>query len=73
MSLGKQIVELLHAPRWQLTLANRPAGEAIRVLAWLGPEKAAAAAQTLKRKLVRQNLANWRPQPPNSRLGLPSW
>src|SRR5574337_480786 len=24
MSLGKQIVELRHAPRWQLTLASRP-------------------------------------------------
>ncbi len=51
MSLGKQIVELRHAPRWQLAMAHQPAGEAVRALAWLGPEKAEAALQTLKRKL----------------------
>jgi hypothetical protein len=51
MSLGKQVVELRHAPRWQLALANRPAGEAVRALAWLGPEVAEAALKTLKRKM----------------------
>lgn len=51
MSLGKQVVELRHAPRWQLALANKPAGEAVRALAWLGPERAEAALRTLKRKL----------------------
>ena len=51
MRLGKQVVELRHAPRWQLALANRPAGEAVRALAWLGPEKAEAALTTLKRKM----------------------
>lgn len=51
MRLGKQVVELRHAPRWQLVLANRPAGEAVRALAWLGPEKAEAALTTLKRRM----------------------
>lgn len=51
MSLGKQIVELHHAPRWQLAMAHRPAGQAVRALAWLGPERAESALQTLKRKL----------------------
>lgn len=51
MSLGKQIVELRHAPRWQLAMAHRPAGEAVRALAWLGPEKVETALKTLKRKL----------------------
>ena len=51
MNLGKQVVELRHAPRWQLTLANRPAGEAVRALAWLGPDKAEEALKTLKRKM----------------------
>jgi len=51
MNLGKQVVELRHAPRWQLAMAQRPAGEAVRALAWLGPEKAAAALSALKRKL----------------------
>ena len=51
MNLGKQIVELRHAPRWQLALAHRPAGQAVRALAWLGPERAESALQALKRKL----------------------
>lgn len=51
MNLGKQIVELRHAPRWQLAMPHRPAGVAVRALAWLGPEKAEKALQTLKRKL----------------------
>jgi hypothetical protein len=51
MTLGKQRVELQHAPRWQLALANRPAGQAVRALAWLGPEKAETALKTLKGKL----------------------
>lgn len=51
MNLGKQIVELRHAPRWQLAMAHRPAGQAVRALAWLGPERAESALQTLKRKL----------------------
>ena len=51
MSLGKQVVELRHAPRWQLALAEKPAGEVVRALAWLGPEKAEAALHTLKRNL----------------------
>lgn len=52
MRLGTQIVELRHAPRWQLALAQRPVGEAIRALAWLGPDGAEAALRTLKRKLA---------------------
>jgi hypothetical protein len=51
MNLGKQVVELRHAPRWQLALAYKPAGQAVRALAWLGPEKAEAALKTLKQKL----------------------
>jgi hypothetical protein len=49
--LGKQVVELRHAPRWQLAMAQRPAGQAVRALAWLGPERAEAALRTLKGKL----------------------
>ncbi|MEJ6788150.1 DUF6088 family protein [Brevundimonas sp. BR2-1] len=50
-SVGKQTVEFQHAPAWQLLLADRPAGEAARALAWLGPDKAGMALETLKRKL----------------------
>lgn len=51
LSLGKQAIELRHAPRWQLILPDRPAGEVVRAMAWLGPEKAVSALETLKRKL----------------------
>lgn len=51
MNLGKQVVEFRHAPRWQLALAQKTAGQAVRALAWLGAEKAEHALQTLKRKL----------------------
>jgi len=53
MTLGKRTVELRHAPRWQLALGNRPAGEAVRALAWLGPGRAESALVLLKRKLPR--------------------
>ncbi|MDB5550465.1 MAG: hypothetical protein JWL86_449 [Rhizobium sp.] len=46
INLGRQVVALRHAPRWQLALAQRPAGDAVRALAWLGPEKAEAALHT---------------------------
>lgn len=51
LRLGKQKVELRHAPPWQLMLADRPAGQAVRALAWLGPERSEAALRTLKRRL----------------------
>lgn len=69
MSFGRQTAELRHAPRWQLAMAHRPAGQAVRALAWLGPEKAEAALQTLKRKLppsAFSELVTVAPQ-------LPSW
>lgn len=53
LQLGRQVVELKHAPRWQLALPGRPAGEAVRALAWLGPAKAEAAVRKLKKKLPK--------------------
>ncbi len=51
MCVGKQKIELRHVPRWQLALADRPAGAVVRALAWLGPERADAALVALKRKI----------------------
>jgi hypothetical protein len=51
LKLGAQVVELKHAPGWQLIKAGEPAGEAVRALAWLGPAHAPEALKTLKRKL----------------------
>lgn len=51
LNLGRQVIELRHAPRWQLAFPGRPAGEAVRALAWLGPSRARAARASLKRAL----------------------
>ena len=51
MCVGKQKIELRHVPRWQLALADRPAGAVVRARAWLGPERADAALVALKRKI----------------------
>ena len=39
LHFGLSIVELRHAPRWQLAAPHRKAGDVIRALAWLGPEE----------------------------------
>lgn len=52
LSVGNQTVEFKHAPAWQLLLPGRLAGDAVRALAWLGPDKAQTAIATLKRKLA---------------------
>ncbi len=57
LKLGAQTVELRHVPRWQLTLAERPAGAVIRVLAWGGRERGRALAAQLKSKLSPETLA----------------
>jgi hypothetical protein len=69
LKLGAKIVELRHAPRWQLTLADRPAGAVIRALAWGGRECSRALSAQLKSKLspetvrelssVRGQLPTW--------------
>lgn len=52
LQLGKQLVELRHAPAWQLALPGRQAGSAIRALAWMGPEHASNAIEALRSKLA---------------------
>jgi DNA-binding GntR family transcriptional regulator len=69
LKLGSRSVELRHAPKWQLTLANRPAGEAIRALAWLGEAHAPAALQTLSHRLPTEALA----EIIGARPRLPTW
>lgn len=51
LNLGRQTVELRHAPRWQLALGDKASGQAVRALAWLGPHKAIGALVPLKAKL----------------------
>lgn len=52
LNLGRQTVELRHAPRWQLALGNKASGQAVRALAWLGPEEATGALRILQAKLT---------------------
>jgi Family of unknown function (DUF6088) len=56
LHFGAQTVELQHAPRWQLSLAGRPAGDAIRALAWLGQGQSRAMTSKLGRALSAQTL-----------------
>ncbi len=56
LRLGRQSVEMRHAPAWQLVLAGRPAGEILRALAWLGPSKAEGALLSLRRTLPASDL-----------------
>jgi hypothetical protein len=52
LNLGRQAVELRHAPRWQLALGSKISGQAVRALAWLGPDEAPKALQILRSKLT---------------------
>ena len=49
--LGRERIELRHAPPWQLALAGRRAGEAIRALAWLGRDRAGAVTGVVPQRL----------------------
>jgi hypothetical protein len=69
LRLGKQVIELQHAPSWQLTLAKEPAGEIVRALAWAGPERAQKILKEIERKVPRSEL-----QKLNQHLSLfPTW
>lgn len=69
LSIGGREVELRHAPAWQLILAHRVAGAAVRALSWAGPERAREIVISLKARLspgdVRELLA--------ARSRLPTW
>ena len=52
LNLGRQAVELRHAPRWQLALGSKTSGQVVRALAWLGPDEAPKALQILRSKLT---------------------
>ncbi len=69
LKLGEQSVELRHAPKWQLTLATRPAGQAIRALAWFGEARAGEALGMLWPQMPTGE----RQQIINARDSLPTW
>ncbi len=69
LKLGAQMVEFRHAPIWQLIFPRRVAGEVVRALAWLGPEKAAEAIRKLRVKLPSSELK----EVVSARSRLPTW
>ncbi|MBK9442176.1 MAG: hypothetical protein IPN53_13080 [Comamonadaceae bacterium] len=69
LKLGAQMVEFRHAPIWQLIFPGRAAGDVVRALAWLGPEKAAEAIRRLRSKLPSSELE----EVASARARLPTW
>ena len=69
LKLGAQLVEFRHAPIWQLVFPGRAAGEVVRALAWLGPEKAREAIEKLRAKLPASQLK----EVASARPRLPTW
>jgi hypothetical protein len=57
LTLGKQVVELRHAPPWLLALPGRPAGALIRALAWMGPDLAGKAIESIRGRLAEPERA----------------
>jgi hypothetical protein len=69
LKLGRSEVLVKHAPRWMLSLGARPAGAAVRALAWIGPTHASESLASLRRTLPQpewQALAS-------ARATLPGW
>ena len=69
LALGGLTVELRHAPRWQLAAPNRPAGEVVRALSWLGPSEVVAGLDAIGRKLSPEDLQELAA----SRAVMPAW
>ena len=78
LNFGSSLVELRHAPRWQLMAPNRKAGDVIRALAWLGPVEVEDGLEAVFPTLrdedrdelssARATMPNWMAQPVSARL-----
>ena len=69
LKLGAQTVELRHVPGWQVSLAGRPAGDAIRALAWFGRGQSG----TMTRKLGKTLSPTTLKELSEARGRLPTW
>ena len=69
LKFGRQVVELRHAPRWQLQAPLRPAGAAVRALAWLGPGEVEEGLKQVARRLSPADLQELA----ELRTGMPMW
>jgi hypothetical protein len=69
VKLGRSEVLVKHAPRWMLALGVRPAGAAVRALAWIGPMHVGESLASLRRTLPK---AEWQTLA-SARATLPGW
>ena len=69
LKLGEVTVDLRHAPRWQLVAPHRSAGDAVRALAWLGPQEVEEGLGVICRKLSAEDLEELA----ESRAMMPAW
>ena len=69
LRLLAQNIHLRHAPRWQLVAPGRPAGLAVRALAWLGPREVEEGLESIGPALSETDLAELAA----ARGILPSW
>jgi hypothetical protein len=69
LHLGKRIIDVRHAPRWQLSLGSSRAGMAVRAMAWLGKEHLGEVLAKLRQKLSSED---WE-KLAAARASLPSW
>ncbi|WP_194726364.1 DUF6088 family protein [Noviherbaspirillum malthae] len=69
LHLGKRIIDIRHAPRWQLILGASRAGMAVRAMAWLGKEHLGEVMPKLRRQLPSED---WE-KLTAARASLPSW
>lgn len=66
---GRRTVTVRHAESWKLVLPGRPAGAAVRALAWLRRDEVPQALKTLQRKLPQEEIRELL----NARGVMPGW
>lgn len=69
LRLFAQVIRLRHAPRWQLVAPGRPAGLAVRAMAFLGPNEIEDGLGAIKQSLTQGDLDELAA----TRAILPSW
>ena len=66
---GAQEIRLRHTPQWKLVSPYRPAGTAVRALAWLGPQEVEEALEQIIPQLSDEDLDEL----VAARAGMPAW
>jgi hypothetical protein len=69
LKIGNLVIELRHAPEWQLIMPNQVSGSVIRALAYIGKAQAGEAVEKLEKRLPEVAKA----EVIASRPRLPTW